>query len=424
MELHPLDIAATTEANPHFPTAFRHANWSIPKRSKRFTRAVGASESDLRPQLGPGTHIGPDGLHSRRPGLKASELKSPWARTERLKVRVIPEHSLGQKLNPRNEFERTFHAPCPVKYGARQRGPAQLAPLDDAEPEPGPGAHEMGAAFDSVSESRTQTSKGVAGLRSGSKRFSPQPDEIERFHNPPPGAYGDPANAPKGDLEAPVRLAPKDPDYEWKREEVEGRASPTFNTTRNFPLLSDYDRSRVLAATGIIRGFNAVSGPGNYWSKQTQADSQRAGPNPYSKRAAKMESKKGSAPFLSSVRNRPGPRALIQQRLRLREGPDNHFSLQKERLKWREAGAGRGGFGASFARTEDRFTDWKGNERALCKSTAVSRHQYEAAQRQDQKDSEKMVQILGFDPAHNFEAAMQSLEISRVGQLVHAPSKR
>ena len=128
----------------------------------------------------------------------------------------------------------------------------------------------------------------------------------------------------------------------------------------------------------------------------------------------------------------------------------------------RERGGGRGGFGASYARNTDRFTDWKSDERPMvrlisphssssqhhsssvfflaprcffshlrCRFTSslpfqsisptLSRQRYHSSQAQEAKNSAKMVQLLGFDPADNFYEAMASLEIARnPSELAHA----
>eukprot|EP01043_Picozoa_sp_COSAG02_P041821 COSAG02_NODE_3501_length_6648_cov_3.862269_4_plen_414_part_00 len=388
-------------------------------------------ETDLRPSVGPAAYIGPDGRHNRKPRLTPLETKSPWPKTERLKVKVLPEHTLGLQLKPHNEFERTFSSPCPVKYGAKKRlGGLELA--EEEIPEPGPGSHEMAEAFDAIAETRTLRSKGVPGLNSAAKRFALLPTEKEAALNPPPGAYPKPAprvgkrkqakaggkGKPARDpILAPVHLAPKNPAYEWQREEKAGRASPTYITKRTFPLLSDFDRSRVQETIGIKRGFNMPEGPGLYWSKEREADStNRAGVNPYVGKggpAANMESKLGTAAFLSPRRGQVGPRAKLQEALQLRSAPDNHFSLQKEKLRWRQSGRGRGGFGASYARNNDRFTDWKTGERPMSISPTLSRKHYNDSQAAEAANSAKMKELLGFDPAENFYEAMASLEITR-----------
>ena len=238
-----------------------------------------AQVTNLLPAVGPTAYIGPDGRHSRKPRLTPMETKSPWPKSERLKVKVLPEHTIDPQLKPQNEFERTFSSPCPVKYGAKQRLGGLELPEEEI-PAPGPGSHEMGEAFDAVAETRSLRSKGVPGLRSAAQRFALLPTEKEAALNPPPGAYPKPAprfgkhkpggrkgggkgrsKAAGGPVLAPVNLAPKNPAYEWQREQKTGRASPTFVTKRTFPLLSDFDRSRVLEKTGIKRGFNMPSGP-------------------------------------------------------------------------------------------------------------------------------------------------------------------
>lgn len=398
-----------------------------------YCAAVTEQETDMRSAVGPASYVGPDGRHSRKPRLTPMETKSPWPKTERLKVKVLPEHTIDPQLKPRNEFERTFSSPCPVKYGAKKRlGGLQLA--EEEIPHPGPGSHEMGLAFDAISETHTLRSKGVAGMNSAAQRFALMPTEKEAALNPPPGAYPEPAKrfgkrkpggrkgkgekATKGaELLAPVHLAPKHPDYEWQREQRAGRASPTYITKRTFPLLSDFDRSRVLEATGVKRGFNMPEGPGLYWSKQREADStNRSGVNPYVGKggpAANMESKRGSAAFLSPRRGQVSIRTKIQESLQLRSAPENHFNLQKEKLKWRQAGRGRGGFGASYARNSDRFTDWKAGQRPMSISPTLSRKHYNESQAAEATNSAQMKALLGFDPAENFYEAMASLEISR-----------
>jgi len=388
-------------------------------------------ETALHASVGPASYVGLDGRHNRKPRLTPLEAKSPWPKEERLKSHVLPEHTVGPQLKPHNEFERTFSSPCPVKYGAKKRlGGLEL--VEEEIPEPGPGSHEMGEAFDAVAETRTIRSKGVPGLNSAAKRFALLPTEKEAALNPAPGTYPRPAKrlskvkaarakakgskqkAALGPILAPVNLAPKNPEYEWQREQRAGRASPTYITKRSFPLLSDFDRSRVLEATGIKRGFNMPSGPGLYWSKEREADStKRAGPNPYVGSTANMESKRGTASFLSPRRGKVGPRQQLQETLQLRSAPDNNFSLQKEKLKWRERGRGRGGFGASYARNTDRFTDWKTGQRPMSISPTLSRQHYRESQEQEAANSAKMVQLLGFDPAENFYEAMASLDMTR-----------
>lgn len=359
------------------------------------------------------------------------ETKSPWPKSERLKVKVLPEHTIGPQLKPQNEFERTFSSPCPVKYGAKQRLGGLELPKKEV-PAPGPGAHEMAEAFDAVADTRSLRSKGVPGLRSAAQRFALLPTEKEAALNPPPGAYPKPApcfskdklgkgksksKAAAGPMLAPVNLAPKNPAYEWQREQKAGRASPTFVTKRTFPLLSDFDRSRVLEKTGIKRGFNMPDGPGLYWSRERELDStSRVGFNPYVGRggpAASMESKRGSAAFLSPRRGQVGPRAKLQETLQLRSAPENNFNLQKEKLAWRQAGRGRGGFGASYARNCDRFTDWKTGQRPMSISPTLSRKHYKEAQASDAASSAQMKELLGFDPAENFYEAMASLDLTR-----------
>ena len=46
---------------------------------------------------------------------------SRWSKEERLKSKVLPEHTLTQQLQPKNEFARTFSAPTAVKFGAKKR---------------------------------------------------------------------------------------------------------------------------------------------------------------------------------------------------------------------------------------------------------------------------------------------------------------
>ena len=355
----------------------------------------------MRPGVAPTSYVGLDGRHDRKPRLNPLGLntnrgeingKSPWAKEERLKSTVLPEHTVGPQLKPLNEFERTFATPCAVKFGAKKRL-GGLALVEEVIPEPGPGAHEMADAFDAVAATQSKRSLGVPGLRSGQKRFALLPVEKEAAANPAPGAYPPLIKLRKGSrtkpatadakfgarLLEPMQIAPKNPEFDWQREQRAGRASPTFSTKRSFPLLSDSDRSRVLEATGIKRGFNMPSGPGLYWSEETEADSsKRLGANPYVGKGGKpgnMESQKGTSAFLAPTRSRVGPRAKLQQALRLHgDQPDNHFKLQREMSKWRERGAGRGGFGASYARNTDRFTDWKTGQRQQVRPTDPLSH--------------------------------------------------
>lgn len=421
--------------------------------TKRLGRFVGEREDYLRPKLGPGTHLGTDGAHQRGvsqfiAGGEASN-KSDWAKEPRLKISVLPEHTVGASYVP---APRSTLAPI-IGSGYRRnvaanakQVQAQEAALLASRAVPGPGAYEMPLAFERAIDTRLHR-RGAVGLGiSTQRRFTAQPEELEHSRSPPPGAYGEPrGRAREGGG------VPRDPQVEWRREEAEGRLSPVFTAiprdptqpfpqhrlapARNFKRLGSADRARVKAPGGLLVqpkkvAAPPVSGPGMYWTPSHQ----RA---PEFSATPDVTSRRGTSAFLSPLRpsqrvkqTKPeveepvpstGPKALKRTRPRgpsqaVAGLPECHFSLRREEQRWRAGGSGRSG----YARNDTAALDYRtgavvtSGPRPSCDSTLVSRRRYQAALEHDKEQERQFIKVLGFDPAADWERAMESISAASV----------
>ena len=235
--------------------------------TKRLARFVGEREDSLRPKLAPGTHVGVDGVHERsfiQP--RGAQIKSPWEKSPRLVVKVLPEHTLG--FPDPSLINKSGPNLAPIFGDGYRAGVARAhkeLEADNAERAadravPGPGRYEVQLA--EKTQATLYKSHGAVGLGtqkySPAKRFSPSPEMVQRALSPAPGEYGEPRG--KAGVGGGV---PRNPEWEWKREASEARLDPVFTCMprdptnpfrpvqgapqRNFKRLATPERARVKA---------------------------------------------------------------------------------------------------------------------------------------------------------------------------------
>ena len=425
----------------------------------RLGRFVGEREDSLprRAKVGPGTHVGLDGEHKELVKVKPWKVKSPWAREPRLKTRVLPEHAIGPlAVDDLDRASRSTSLGPVFGYGYRAGQAASDAESEAlraaqafAKAPPGPGAHELAESHAATQDTQMVRSKGVSGIVSTHARFLAGPEDIERMLSPAPGLYGEP-RGPKG-VNGGV---PRNPEWEWRREDAEGRLSPIFTATprdpsnpfrpvagapgRNFKRLCTPERARVKAPGPLLVqpkkvAPDPISGPGMNWTCQLQNVAQyhdtpdhisRKGngaflsPMRTSQRQVILEKqkKRHDAKVKKNHKSRPKGKGLLPPVLlhgpntAMRALPETHFSIVKAKSEWRKGGQGRSGYQRNALAPLDREgAVVTGPQRAQCESPDISRRRYNAAKRYDEEQHQAMVALLGFDPAHEYDRAMASI---------------